>query len=102
MKFFKKCKKGLIVMATAFTLLGGLAMPVMAHGHGGGHHSSAGVSSSGHHESSHYSVSADNEGSTKGYYCPYHSKTHKKKSNCKKYCSKHHKTHKNGKKHKCA
>ncbi len=45
MKFFKKCKKGLIVMATAFTLLGGLAMPVMAHGHGGGHHSSAGVSS---------------------------------------------------------
>lgn len=100
MKLLKKGKKALIITLTAAVLSGSLATPVLAHGHGGGHHVSTGVSAS-HHESSHHFSGVSAKKSAKGYYCAYHDKTHKKKSNCKKYCTKHHKTHKNGKKHKC-
>ena len=78
MKLLKKGKKALIITLTAAMLSGGLAAPVMAHGHGGGHHASTGVSSSHHetdyHETAHHNSSVSTKKSTKGYYCAYHCK----------------------------
>ncbi len=106
MKLLMKCKKAVIVTMSAITLLSSTAvMPVMAHGHGGGHHSSGYCTSvtversTGHHSDSHHNSSVKTKSSKKGTYCAYHKKTHKKKSSCKKYCIKHKITHKNGKKH---
>lgn len=109
MKRLARWKKAVIVTMSALMLPSGLsAMPVMAHGHGGGHHSSSHcatvtaescTSSTGHHSGSHHSPAVKAKSSKKGTYCAYHKKIHKKKSSCKKYCIKHKKTHKNGKRH---
>lgn len=102
MKLFRKCKKALVVTMTAVMLSSSLSVPVLAHGHGGTHHSSASTASGTHHNSSYQSNCTGTKKASNGYYCSYHCKSHKKKSNCKKYCKKHQTTHKNGKRHKCA
>lgn len=77
MKVSKNWKKAAATLMAAITLSGSLTAPVMAHGHGGGHHSSR------------YT----------GVYCVYHKATHRSKSSCKRYCQKHQTIHKNGKRH---
>ncbi len=86
MNFTKKCKKAVVIVMTAIMLAGNFAVPAMAHGHHGSGHTSY-VS---HHSSQRRS---------KGVYCSYHEKYHKKKSNCRRYCKKHKTTHWNGKRH---
>ena len=98
MKDRMKWKRAAIVMMSAIMVSGSTAtVPVMAHGHGGGHHSIHQVSTCVTVGSSHCSSSV--KSSKKGTYCSYHEKYHKKKSSCKKYCKKHKTTHSNGKKH---
>ena len=83
MKLLMKCKKAVIVTMSAITLLSSTAvMPVMAHGHGGGHHSSGYCTSvtversTGHHSDSHHNSSVKTKSSKKGTYCAYHKNLH--------------------------